>query len=80
MMATGTERVERGVLLSVGPHPECHVRLLDGRELKAVLAVHALQKKHGCLLGNFAGWTVDVEVFTDERPPRVVSLIGSPAS
>lgn len=73
-MANLTGKLERGVLLNVGPSRDCDVRFDDGREIRAVLAVHTLQKKHGCLFGSLVGWTVDVEVSANELPPRVVSL------
>jgi hypothetical protein len=73
-----TERVgaslASGEIVAFGPGNRAIVRLSDGREVEAVLALRRLRARHGCLFGNPVEWNVIVELQEDPKPARVVEI------
>jgi translation initiation factor IF-1 len=63
-----------GEIVTFGPGNRVTVRLSDGGEVEAVLALRRLQSRHGCLFGSPVGWRVAVQFREPAKPARVVEI------
>ena len=66
--------IVRGEIVAFGPGNQATIRLSDGGEVEAVLALRRLQSRCGCLFGSPVGWRVAVQFREPPKPARVVEI------
>jgi hypothetical protein len=66
--------IATGEIVRYGPGNRATVRLSDGGEIDAVLALRRLRTRYGCLFGDPVGWKVAVQLREHPKPARVVEI------